>query len=492
MKQPNLVLIHVDQWRGDCLGIDGHPDVMTPNLDALALEGVRFRRAYSDCPTCIPARHALMTGLKPSVSGLVGFRNGVRIAKPEETLPAILTRAGYQTIDIGRGMHTYPGHARYGFQFCQPGPLTDHYSELRKEVFRQSEKGIFNSWVHRNLHAIGPCGYTSRSWPHEERFHETTYVATRGMEFLDTRDREHPFFLSLGFSIPHPPFVPPRDYLDRYLHMNLQMPHIGDWAPEIPNNGLGYPPDAYFLKLDSRQNHICRAGYYGSITHFDDQITNFFERLAMENEPTYILFTSDHGEMLGDHNQFRKSRVFEGSARIPMLLTGPGLPSGTVVDRPTLLSDILPTFADLAGIAPPASCTGVSLLRQFGQAAPVRSHVHIEHSTLVAEGNHAVTDGHHKFVWLSDTGTELLFDLDNDPQELRNLSNRPESAGELAKWRQILIGELTGRHEGFVQDGGLIAGRPYRCSLPHAVTDYDENPEDIAKYCTFKGVGPWR
>lgn len=489
-NKPNLVLLHVDQWRGDCLGVDGHPDVLTPTLDGLATGGVRFQHAYTDCPTCIPARRCLMTGRRPAESGVVGFRSGVRIQQPEETLPAILSRAGYQTIDIGRGMHQYPGHARYGFQYCQPGPFTDRYSQFQTEFFHQSDKGLFAAPTHLNLHGLGPNGWNARPWPHAEKFHESTYVMTKGIEFLETRDKECPFFLSLGVMAPHPPFVPPGHYFNLYMGMDLRMPHVGDWAPKVPNDGRGFPDDAYFNTFDERMNRICKAGYYGLISHYDAQLNGFLTRLAMEKEPTFILFTSDHGEMLGDHNQFRKARVFEGSARIPMILSGPDLPRGKVIGHPALLSDLLPTFAELAGIEVPAHCGGTSLLRLMEAAEAPRSHVHIEHAMCVSEGNHAVTDGRRKFVWLTDTGTELFFDLERDPCECHNLRDDPAVAAEVARWRKVLVQELNGRPEGFVRDGELVPGCFYPPTQPDVPVDWELTKEELEQ-AAYRGVRPY-
>lgn len=488
-NRPNLILLHVDQWRGDCLGVDGHPDVLTPTLDGLATGGVRFRHAYSDCPTCIPARRCMMTGLRPVENGLVGFRDGVRIQQPEETLPAILSRAGYQTIHIGRGMHQYPGHSRHGFQYCMPSPFTDRYSQFQTEFFRQSDKWLFAGQTHLNLHGIGPNGWSARPWPHAEKFHENTYAMTKGIEFLESRDRECPFFLSLGVSAPHPPLVPPEHYFNLYMGMDLQMPHVGDWALPVPDDARGYPDDAFFNSFDERKNKICKAGYYGLISHYDAQLNSFLTRLSIEEGPTYVLFVSDHGEMLGDHNQFRKSRVFEASARVPMILSGPDLPRGTVVEHPALLSDLLPTFTDLAGIEAPAHCHGVSLLRLIRESGPPRPHVHFEHATMIAEGNHAVTDGRWKFAWLTDTGTELFFDLASDPHECRNLRHDPAVAAEMTRWRNTLIAELEGRPEGFVKDGDLVPGCFYPPTLPHAPVDWDLKPEEL-EHAAYKGVRP--
>jgi arylsulfatase len=167
---------------------------------------------------------------------------------------------------------------------------------------------------------------------------------------------------------------------------------------------------------------------------------------------TYVIFTSDHGEMLGDHYLFRKCLPYDGSARIPLVMFGPGIEAGKVVDRPVGLEDIMPTLLELAGVAIPKSVDGESLL------TGKREYLHGEHAWFyVAEqGNHFLTDGREKYVWFVESGREQLFDLVNDPRELHDISGRG-----VTKWRKRLIEKLRGRPEGFTDGKRLIAGRPY-------------------------------
>lgn len=466
-KRPNLVLIVTDQHRFDALGIAGHPHVMTPNLDSLAHRGAWFRSAYSDCPTCIPARHCLLTGQKPATTGVVGFNTQARIAT-ENTLPNLLRLGGYQTVSVGRGMHQQPGNARYGFEQITRGPLSDRYSKFH-DLFRSSEKGPFRNWPHLNTHGISPIGYEARPWPYPEEFHETNYSVNKAVEFLDSRDTSCPFFLYVGFVAPHPPLVPPQCYYDRYMQMELDEPVVGDWVDPLPGDGLGYSANhSHRVKLTGHRNQVCRAGYYGLVNHLDDQLNILLTRLAMEKEDTFIIFTSDHGEMLGDHESFRKAQGLEASAHVPMILQGPDIPEQTVVDRSVTLSDVLPTFLDLAGVETPGSVDGISMLRDIRGEAVSREYIHGEHAPLGSPGQHFLTDGKRKYLWLTENGEELFFNLENDPLECRNLANRHEHAEELAAWRERLINELDDRPEGFTNGKQLIPGRAYADALPHA------------------------
>ena len=224
-------------------------------------------------------------------------------------------------------------------------------------------------------------GWTSRPWPFEERFHQTNFAIAQAIAFLDSRDRDAPFFLSVGMVAPHPPLVPPACYYDRYARVQLDQPVVGDWVPE-PAPPSGAAVDAPEMVLSPAASQLARAGYYGSINHVDDQLALLLERLRIENEPTLLIFTSDHGEMLGDHHCFRKALPFEPAARIPMIVAGPDVPAGVVCDRPVGLLDILPTCLRRAGVEPPFQPDGIDLVEAATGDASRRDWMHLEHAPL--------------------------------------------------------------------------------------------------------------
>lgn len=477
MKQlPNIVLIMTDQQRGDCLGLDSHPQLLTPNLDALGAAGAQFTRAYSDCPICIPARHAIMTGLKPATSGVVGFASKARIAVESLTLPELFRRAGYQTASIGRHMHTFPRYRRYGFETVIDHPLPDAYSQYHTHTRTATSDGL-PGWNGALLdHGISFNSRSAHPWPYEERFHPTNFTTTRAVEFLDTRDRESPFFLHVGYVAPHPPLTPPAPYFDRYHRMNCPTPAIGDWATPPPDNGLGQPVDAHRVVLEGEALRSACAGYYGLINHIDDQLHILLERLKKDPAPTYILFASDHGEMLGDHYLFRKSAPYEGSLRVPFLVHGPDVAARQRHDTTVVLRDIYPTLLGLAGLGIPATCEGENLapLVRGEQPAPARGYIHAEHADMLHDevpGFHALTDGRWKYIWFNPDGREQLFNLENDPHELTDLATCSTHNGELTRWRDRLIEELTGREEGFTDGKRLIPGRKYVEAMSHVTCD---------------------
>ena len=469
--RPNLVIILTDQQRGDCLGIEGRKGLLTPNLDCLAASGVRFTRAYSTCPTCIAARRSLMSGQKPATHRMVGFR-AHQEWHIEHTLPAELRRAGYQTAIVGRDMHLHPPRKRYGFDQMI---TTNH--DYRRWLDEHS-----SPWQGRNRgHGVRDAFWMTRPWHLPEWQHETNWTIEEALRFLDGRDPSCPFFLIVSFYPPHPPLTPPAFYLDRYLRADLPDPVVGDWATPPEKTDL-LNPGSFYMQAPSEAARLFCAGYYALINHIDDQIARFLPRVRKEAPNTYILFTSDHGEMMGDHYWRHKGLPYEGAARIPLLLSGPEIPPALTCDKPVCLEDVMPTLLDVAGLPTPTTVEGRSLVPlSGGLTADWRVYLHGEHAHDAGwyefggvghppriTGMHYLTDGKDKYIWFTGNGREQLFDLLSDPTECRDLAGKPEHASRLALWRERLIEELQDRPEGFTDGKQLIAGRPYGAMLPHA------------------------
>ena len=463
-NRPNFLLIMTDQQRGDCLGIEDHPVLLTPNLDHLAASGVRFRRAYSTCPVCIPARRSLMSGQFPTTHGMVGYRDGVDW-DPPATLPGVLRGAGYQTGIVGRCMHLHPFRKRYGFDHMviSGGPDDDyrHWLDIRQPEGANGPRGA----------GMQVSSRIARPWHMAEHLHYTNWTINQALRHGQTLDPTCPFFLVVSFIAPHPPFNPPAFYFDRYLRQPVHEPVIGDWATPPPNDGKGAGAESYDVNLTGEQLRSCRAAYYGLINHIDDLVSLLFKDTAggLPSERlrrTVTIFTSDHGEMLGDHYMFRKCRPFEGSARVPLIIHSGDLVDldiqpGHVPDRPVCLEDIMPTVLEIAGLEVPPSVDGSSL-RPLLSGGPEprdwRPHLHGECTPF----EHYLTDGQEKYIWNPSDGRELLFDLVRDPNELLDLASRPGQAERLGVWRNRLIEQLKGRPEGFTDGESLISGRKQR------------------------------
>ena len=470
--RPNLILLMADQFRGDCLGIAGHPDVKTPYLDALAAEGVRFPNAYSACPTCVPARACLYTGMSQVHAGRVGYEDLVPW-NYEHTLAGELARAGYYTQCVGK-MHVHPLRNNLGFHdvrlhdgylhaYRRPDTpacedqrtADDYYWWLRQELGAAADPtdtGLdCNSWI-------------ARPWMYGEKYHPTNWAASECLDFLRRRDRSKPFFLMASFVRPHPPLDPPGYYFDLYDWKELAPPWRGDWNRTDRAEADRYSYHAQTAPLDPDHIHRLRAGYYGSITHLDHQIGRIVSALVEQGlmDNTVILFVSDHGEMLGDHLLFQKAKPYQGSVRVPLFLSGRRDLVGRGA-RPDLaeLRDVMPTLLELAGAPIPDTVDGSSLL------GPVdRPWLHGEHA-LGRDSMHFIVTRTDKFIWYSQTGEELYFDLERDPHETHNAVRDPDRARRVDQLRSWLVQALAGREEGYTDGARLIPGRPPKTVLSH-------------------------
>ncbi len=470
--RPNILFICVDQWRADCLGFTGHPTVETPHLDRLAHEGINFTQAYTATPSCIPARAALFTGLSGRHNGFVGYNDHVPWHY-DVTMPGLLANAGYHTQCVGK-MHVQPARNLLGFH-----NVVLHDGYLHRERAKRDDYSLvddYTPWLRDHLgnsaadyidSGIGCNGYAARAWPYDEMLHPSTWVTTQSIDFLRRRDPTKPFFLMSSYHRPHPPLDPPAFYLDHYRHKELAPPILGDWAPTaLPVRGLDSPVPSSRAEID-----LARRAYYAQITHIDHQLNRLFMALyeAGVLDNTAILFTSDHGEMLYEHNTVAKALPFDGSARLPFILRLPkqgdwGATQKTV-SQVVELRDLLPTFCELAGATVPDHIDGKSILPLCrGELDGWRADLHGEHTSGQEGGaNQWLTDGHEKYIWFTQTGRELLFNLDADPTELHNLAD--EQPARVQQWRARLIEELRGREEGFVQHDDLVVGRPQSPTL---------------------------
>lgn len=454
----NILLILCDQMRGDAMGADGNRHIHTPNLDFLASRGTRFAHAYSAVPSCVPARATLWSGQHQWHTGVLGMGRG-QGPMPNDflhTLPGELTRAGYRTHMVGKG-HFHPQRERMGFESTELDesgrmPDSDHRVWFRKhapEGVTPDDHGVdWNSWH-------------SRPWHTEEFLHPTCWTVTRAIDFLQARDASKPFFLNVSFARPHSPYVPPPFYFNLYDPDALPPPFIGDWADMHDDPHTALDPNAWRGKVSPRLLRRARAAYYGSVTFIDAQIGRLLNRMRRDGclRDTWILFTSDHGDMQGDHNLWRKTYAYEGSARIPLLVVPPlrsERPRRSQADEVVELRDVMPTLLEAAGCTVPGTVDGVSLMPLLDAPSPGwRRYVHGEHCACYAPEQEMqfVTDGRRKFIWLPRIGVEQFFDLEQDPGETRDLVPDASRREEIGQWRGYLAAELQERSCGWVKDG---------------------------------------
>lgn len=474
-ERPNFIVIHTDQQRADCVGINGHrKGIYTPYIDSIGYQGANFTSAYAACPLCIPQRLSLLTGQLPDHHGL--FANtGIPYLPLETTLPMEMRKGGYQTALVGRTMHTYPFNLSYGFEHYLPGDPSsenkdngDAFFTYLKDHNTHDCGGYYGCGPHNNSRAAAPFHLN-------DECHQTKWATNRALEFIENRDISRPYMLFVGYYAPHSPHNPPADFFNRFYQRNdLGAPYIADW--DVPPSSSGNVM-ARYNTLSEEEVRTLYAGYYGNIAFIDMQVARLLEK-ALAQRNTYVIFTSDHGEMLGDHYLMQKNRPYQGAVHIPFLIMGPDIPDSQSIGVPIGWHDIMPTILDLAGLKIPDSVDGQSLVPLlFGDkpSQPWREYIHGEcthdflfdaktkpvsdkHNFIYEKGTHFLTDGKSKYIWYDTSGKEQLFHLDDDYGELHDLSEDPSHKDELMLWRSRLINELVGREEGFSDGNRLIPG----------------------------------
>lgn len=480
--QPNIIVVCVDQMRFDAMACAGNPHIDTPNLDTMARRGNRFTRAYSSTPTCVPARVAMFTGKGPESHGRYGYREGISFpdAYPV-TMQGTLREHGYQTFAVGK-MHVFPERARCGFDevllhdgFLHvsrhrtggPSSTTDDYVDFLREQTGDPRADYQDT-------GIGCNAMTARPWEREERLHPTRWVADQSLHFLTRRDPSRPFFLYMSFHRPHGPFDPPAWLWEKYRQMPGPRRAMGDWVERFAEHRRDGDAEAEFARRPERMHQQVRAGYYGNIEFIDQQLNRLNEALSDHGlaDNTAIIFTSDHGEMLGDHDLYRKSVAYEGSAHIPFLLQLPPRLQRSWGERGDVeavveLRDLMPTVLDIADVPVPEGVDGTSVrvaIAQRSDREALREHLQGEH-VIGQLGLHSmqwIRTGRWTYIWFSGDGHEQLFDRDTDPLEEHDLAADPAHEEVLRELRGVLTEHLGDREEGFVRDGVLVPGRPVR------------------------------
>lgn len=452
-QQPNVLLVTADHWAGSFFGIEGHPSLLTPTFDQIARNGVRFTQAYSECPVCIPARRSIMTGTSPRAHGDRVFSDRMRMP-PWPTLAQTFRNAGYQAYAAGK-MHVYPQRDRIGFDdiaLNEEGRL--QYGTVDDYEMFLAERGHAGMQF---AHGMNNNDYIHRAWHLPEECHVTNWTTREMVRFIKRRDPTRPALWYLSYCHPHPPLAPLAAYLDLYRDIEIDQPYCGDWARDV--DSLPAPLRDYRMNwapMNEAQIRGARRAFYALCTHIDHQLRVVWGTLREEGlaDNTIVLFTADHGDLLGNHGLWQKRWFYENSARIPMLLMGVAgderVGHHRVDDRLVGQQDVMPTLLDLAGIPVPEHVEGLSMV---GEAR--RDHLYGE----VSEGLRAtrmVRDQRYKLIYYPAGNALQLFDMAEDPQELHDVSEALAAADARERLTALLISELYGSDREWVQNGRLV------------------------------------
>jgi arylsulfatase A-like enzyme len=510
-----VLFISADQWRGECLSALGHPCVRTPHLDALAAQGVLFRSHYCQASPCGPARASLLTGMY--MMNHRSLRNGTPLDARHSNIALEARKAGYDPTLFGY-TDTSPDPRRYApgdpalrtYEGVLPGmsvglQLPDHMAAWiadlrakgyalpggRGEVYKPAAN--YPGAAGRG-HTFSPPIFTAED-------SETAFIANAVLKHIGIR-REEPWFVHAVFLRPHPPVIAPEPYNAMYdpaavpfarraatpEEESRQHPYLAYAFGAQREIGLyteHHPED--LQTVSAAEIRQMRATYYGMISQVDDQIGRLTAHLKSTGEDahTLIVFTCDHGEMLGDHWMWGKDGYFDGSYHIPLIIRDPRRQAdggrGRIVDAFTESVDVMPTILEWLGRERPAQCDGASLMPFIEGATPARwrEEAHWEYDFRDIVGQRAesalglrseqcsfsvLRGRRYKYVHFAAL-PPLLFDLESDPGEFRNLADDPahlpqrlECASKLLSWRmQHAEHALTGMH---LTDNGVFERRP--------------------------------
>jgi arylsulfatase len=481
--RPHVLLVMIDQWPGRLLGAAGHPVIQTPTIDQLARNGVRFPRAYSECPICIPARRTLMTGTTTRTHGDRVFGTVNRMpALP--TIAQCFRNAGYQAFAVGK-LHVYPPRDRIGFDdvlLAEEG--RPHLGTVDDHDLYLADRGFAGRQF---MHGMNNNNYMFRSWHLPEDCHVTNWTTMQMARTIKRRDPTRPAFWCLSYTHPHPPLVPLETYLAYYRQLETDPAFAGAWSEDesrLPQP-LRMNREFYGRHSGPALAEIRRA-FYALCTHIDHQLRIVIGTLREENvlDDTVILLASDHGDMLGDFGLFAKRTYYESSANVPMVLMGRAgddrVGHHRVDDRLVGLQDLMPTLLDLAGIRIPQSCDGFSMVGERRRQTLYGDCLENVSATRMLH------DGRHKLIWYLAGNRVQLFDLESDPCELEDLAANADYAETRARLEQALAEDLYGvdLEQGWVKDGRLTgfevppyAPQPDRSLTGQRGLHYPQPPE---------------
>ncbi|TVR57513.1 MAG: hypothetical protein EA426_12075 [Spirochaetaceae bacterium] len=454
-KRPNFVLITADQWRADTLGMlsNEHP-VLTPHLDQLADEGVRFSHAWADCPICMPQRATLLTGKAGATLGVTtNFQHRTPV-DAGRSLPSLLRNLGeYQSVWIGK-THVVPERARFGFDEVVLHP-DDYVNRLEEAGYG----GFFRG------HGIGGNEVVPAPNPLPEALHSSRWITDRAVEFMYRRDPETPFFLWIIYEAPHPPFDPPEAYVRLYGNQSIAPPRPSMWqAADEPVAFRRRRIAHNWDRLSPDWVAETRRYYYAHQTFIDYQLGRLFGELKSRGlwDETAVMFHSDHGEHLGDYGLFGKTTFLRGSGDVPMVIkppVGKSWTPGSVCDAPVQNADIPVTIADLAGIGPLDTPDGISLtghLAQPGDASHRERTVFGEFGG--PDGSATAIGDELRYIWYPEGGVEQIlpaFGTDSVTNTMATLSAEQRATAEALRDR--LATWLTERESPTASDGALLA-----------------------------------
>ena len=453
--QPNILFIMVDEMKWNAMSCAGNPIVQTPHLDQLAKEGTRFTTAYTVAPICTPSRYSFFTSRYAHVHGATD--NGTPPREPQLLLPSILKHSGYQTAISGKLHFIGPSNIDYGFDYFWsftsegPGKLQSWPQYMEGKYGKGATKRLeIQPFPDDRLgHDLGKLKYPSED-------SQTSWITARAIDFLNLRNQDQPFFLFVSYLDPHSPSHLCEPYWNMYNK---------DYNPEKIPLPPTFKQDPTKPSASAANRHAVNdpeivknmtAAYYAKVTMVDDNVGRLLEELRKHGlaDDTLIIFTADHGNMLGDLNRWFKGVMYEGSSRIPLLMKAPlSSPFAATFNRGGVVSniveniDVMPTLCEMVGVPlPMKGIQGRSMTALVaGKDADWKNVAFAERSSsMIRTPEYKLIKNAAKDI-RRDGGSEYeLYDMVNDPLETNTLAADPAHA--------VILKDLIARYDAWQND----------------------------------------
>jgi len=445
-KQPNILFIIADDLTATAVSSYENKVCQTPNIDALASEGIRYTRAYCQYPVCGPSRASFMSGYYPNATTTFGYVSGrENIGPNRKTWTQLFKDNRYYTarvskifhmgvpIDIETGSNGTDDKASWTERFNSPGP------EWKAEGEAELVQGNPDEKIERK----GGNVMTIVKADGDDLAHSDGKTAEKASELI-RKHKNETFFIAVGFVRPHVPFVAPKKYFYPYPFYNINMPEKvdGDWD-DIPKRGINYVTSING-QMSSDQEKKAVAAYYASVSYMDKQVGKVLNTLKEEGleDNTIVIFTSDHGFHLGEHEFWMKVSLHEESVRVPLIIKVPGK-KAAVCNSFVELLDLYPTIAELAGLKNSKHLQGKSLVKTFSNPG----HKVRDMAFSVSQGGKSFLLRTEKWAYIqydedAKSGIEL-YDMEKDPKQFRNLAYTEGYADIVSNFQKKLKKKLS-------------------------------------------------